>query len=60
AGDKDAGGWSPTPGDPYGWYWSSSPSGSSYAWYLYFSDSDSYSYNYNNRYWGRPLRCRQD
>ncbi|MGV4566983.1 hypothetical protein, partial [Ornithobacterium rhinotracheale] len=60
AGDKNAGGWSPNPGSPSGWYWSSSPYGSSDAWYLYFVDSDSSTSSSNFRYWGRPLRCRQD
>ncbi|MGQ2167366.1 hypothetical protein [Ornithobacterium rhinotracheale] len=59
AGDK-AGGWNPSPGNPNGWYWSSSPADSSYAWSLYFNDSSSYTYSYSNRSWGRPLRCRQD
>ncbi|MGV4463395.1 hypothetical protein ACQ1PR_07395, partial [Ornithobacterium rhinotracheale] len=60
AGDKYAGGSNPNPGSPNGWYWSSSPFDSSYAWYLFFNDSDSLTYNYDLRYWGRPLRCRQD
>ncbi|MGV4379295.1 hypothetical protein ACQ1Q1_02360 [Ornithobacterium rhinotracheale] len=63
AGDKLAGRWDPTPGNPSGWYWSSSPHDSSRAWYLHFSDSISRTYNHYNRsdrYWGRPLRCRQD
>ncbi|MCK0199654.1 fibrobacter succinogenes major paralogous domain-containing protein [Ornithobacterium rhinotracheale] len=60
AGDKDAGGWGPNPGNPFGYYWSSSPYGSSPAWYLVFNDSNSHTSNYDSRYWGRPLRCRQD
>ncbi|MGV4333446.1 hypothetical protein ACQ1P5_11725, partial [Ornithobacterium rhinotracheale] len=60
AGYKNAGGFSPNPGSPSGWYCSSSPYGSSDAWYLYFVDSDSSTSSSNFRYWGRPLRCSQD
>ncbi|MCK0199671.1 hypothetical protein [Ornithobacterium rhinotracheale] len=59
-GDKNAGGWNPNPGNPNGYYWSSSPNDSSNAWNLNFNDSNSNTNNNNNRNWGRPLRCRQD
>ncbi|MGV4455161.1 hypothetical protein ACQ1P4_10070, partial [Ornithobacterium rhinotracheale] len=55
AGGKSAGRWYPLPGDPEGWYWTSSPYDSSHACYLYFSGSSS-----SYRKWGQPLRCRQD
>ncbi|MGV4516572.1 hypothetical protein, partial [Ornithobacterium rhinotracheale] len=60
AGDKLNGGWDPNPGNPFGYYWSSSPYVSSGAWYLYFNDSHSNTDSSSYRYWGRPLRCRQD